>query len=218
MVGQIDQLSDGATQVAAGAQQVADGSAETLAAKSGEAASGAAQLATGAATAADGAATLSGGATTLADKLPALESGAAELRDGLAAGRDQIPDSTQATRDAQATNIADPVTLETGAVTSAGSYGAGLAPFFAALAGWIGIYALFLIVKPVSRRAVTALHSPIRVTLAGWLTPTLLGAVQMSSLYLVLSWALGFQHHEPGGHARHHAARLGDLRRHRARA
>ena len=50
-------------------------------------------------------------------------------------------------------------------------YGAGLAPFFAALAGWIGIYALFLIVKPVSRRAVTALHSPIRVTLAGWLTP-----------------------------------------------
>lgn len=198
VVGQIDQLSDGADQVAAGTRQVADGSAE-LAAKSGEAASGAAQLATGAATASDGAAKLSSGATELADKLPALESGAAELRDGLAAGRDQIPDSTQATRDAQATNIADPVTLETGAVTSAGSYGAGLAPFFAALAGWIGIYALFLIVKPVSRRAVTALHSPIRVTLAGWLTPTLLGAVQMSSLYLVLSWALGFHITNPAG-------------------
>ncbi|KQP00877.1 YhgE/Pip domain-containing protein [Leifsonia sp. Leaf264] len=211
-VGQIDQLSDGAAQVAAGTQQVADGSAQlstgassladgtaTLAAKTGEAASGAAQLATGAATASDGAAKLSSGATELADKLPALESGAAELRDGLAAGRDQIPESTQATRDAQATNIADPVTLETGAVTSAGSYGAGLAPFFAALAGWIGIYALFLIVKPVSRRAVTALHSPIRVTLAGWLTPTLLGAVQMSSLYLVLSWALGFHITNPAG-------------------
>ncbi|MET0725209.1 MAG: YhgE/Pip family protein [Leifsonia sp.] len=184
VVGQVDQLSAGATQVADGAGQVAEGSA---------------QVAAGAASAASGSAQLSAGATTLTDGLTSIEAGAGTLRDGLADGRDAIPDSDQALRDRQAENIADPIDVETGAVTAAGSYGAGLAPFFAALAGWIGIYALFLIVKPVSRRAVTALHSPIRVTLAGWLTPTILGAIQMSALYAVLSLALGFPIENPAG-------------------
>ena len=87
--------------------------------------------------------------------------------------------------------------METGKVASAGDYGAGLAPFFAALAGWIGIYALFLIVKPISRRAVTALHSPVRVTLAGWLTPGLLGGLQMLALFGILAAALGFTFSHP---------------------
>lgn len=97
------------------------------------------------------------------------------------------------------TPFSDPVAVSTGAQTSAGDYGAGLAPFFAALAGWIGIYALFLIVKPISRRAVTALRSPVRVTLAGWLTPALLGSVGMLALFGVLSLALGFRFANPLG-------------------
>jgi len=122
-----------------------------------------------------------------------LAVGSRQVADGVT----QIPDSDQATRDAQARTISDPIALETTSVAHADSYGAGLAPFFAALAGWIGIYALFLIVKPVSRRAVTALHSPVRVTLAGWLTPGVLGAVQMAALYLVLAVTLGFQMSNP---------------------
>lgn len=184
VVGDVDRL-------AAGSRQVADGSAQ-LAAGARTAADGAAQAAAGAAQLRDGTATLQTG-------LGALESGAAQLRDGLDAGVAQIPDSTQATRDAQASTIADPITLETSSMAQAGNYGAGLAPFFAALAGWIGIYALFLIVKPISRRAVTALHSPVRITLAGWLTPGLLGAVQMIGLYVVLAFTLGFQMHHPVG-------------------
>jgi putative membrane protein len=191
VVGEIDQL-------AAGARDVADGSA-ALATGARTAADGAAQAADGAAQTADGAARLREGTGTLAAGLGDLESGASTLRDGLADGVAQIPDSTETTRDAQAGTIADPVGLETSAVAQAGNYGAGLAPFFAALAGWIGIYALFLIVKPVSRRAVTALHSPIRVTLAGWLTPGLLGAVQMVSLYVVLAVTLGFRMTHPLG-------------------
>ncbi|WP_419817735.1 YhgE/Pip family protein [Glaciibacter flavus] len=184
VVGQIDQLSSGAAQVADGTRQLADGSST---------------LASGAATAAGGAVQLRDGLGTLNTGLGQLESGAGQLRDGLAEGRDAIPDTDAATRQKQAANIADPVDVKTGAVTAAGSYGAGLAPFFAALAGWIGIYALFLIVKPVSRRAITALHSPLRVTLAGWLTPTILGAVQMSALYGILSLALGFPIANPAG-------------------
>ncbi|WP_353826355.1 YhgE/Pip family protein [Agromyces sp. SYSU T0242] len=189
VVGDIDRLADGS-------RQVADGSAE-LAAGASDAADGAASLADGAARVADGSAQLAAGIGTLEEGLGELASGAGTLQDGLADGVAEIPDSDQATRDAQSDAIADPVALETDEVTHAGTYGAGLAPFFAALAGWIGIYALFLIVKPISRRAVTALHSPIRITIAGWLTPAALGAVQMAALYLVLAVTLGFAVSDP---------------------
>ncbi len=176
-VGRVDALASGAAQVAAGAGQVASG----------------------ADSAANGSAQLSGGVATLADGLGTLADGTAQLRDGLQTGVDGIPDSTADQRERQAQTIADPVAVASDELTAAGDYGAGLAPFFAALAGWIGIYALFLIVKPVSRRAVTALHSPIRVTAAGWLTPALLGGIQMIALFGVLAVALGFSFANPLG-------------------
>ncbi|MGN6761086.1 MAG: YhgE/Pip family protein [Leifsonia sp.] len=183
-VGQIDQLSAGADQVAGGASQVASGSQQ--------AADGASQLASGAATAASGSA-------QLRDGLTSLHTGTAQLRDGLQAGVDRIPDSSPDLQQKQASTIADPVNLKNDSITSAGTYGAGLAPFFVSLAAWIGIYALFLIVKPVSRRAITALHSPVKITLAGWLTPGLLGAVQMIGLFAIVSGALGFRIDNPLG-------------------
>jgi putative membrane protein len=176
-VGKVDQLADGAAAVA----------------------SGASQLASGASTAASGAAAVNDGAVQLRDGLSTLSDGAAQLRDGLADGVARIPASTPELREKQADTIADPVKVSSDKVASAEDYGAGLAPFFAALSGWIGIYALFLIVKPISRRAVTALHSPIRVTLAGWLTPAMLGAVQMLGLMGILAITLGFTFDNPIG-------------------
>ncbi|MEV8213161.1 YhgE/Pip domain-containing protein [Leifsonia sp. NPDC077715] len=197
-VGQIHQLSSGADQVAGGATQVAAGSqqaatgASQVAAGSQAAAAGASQLASGASSAATGAAQLRDGLTTLHD-------GTTKLRDGLQSGVKQIPDSSPSLQKKQASTIADPVNLKNDSITSAGTYGAGLAPFFVALAAWIGIYALFLIVKPVSRRAITALHSPIKITLAGWLTPGLLGAIQMIGLFAIVAGALGFRIDNPLG-------------------
>ncbi|MBX0299007.1 YhgE/Pip family protein, partial [Cryobacterium sp. 1639] len=206
------QTATGASALAAGATD-ADTGAGTLAAGAGQTAAGAASLSTGAASAADGAAALSSGAdsaksgaetlatgaSSLSDGLVGLEDGAGTLRDGLTEGVDSIPNTDAATRDLQGSTIADPVDLQTAAVTSAGTYGAGLAPFFASLAGWIGIYALFLIVKPVSRRAITALHSPLKITLAGWLTPGILGLAQMAALFGILTAVLHFEVHNPLG-------------------
>ncbi len=188
-VAQIDTLDDGARQVAEGSAAVASGAST--------AADGAATLAEGAATAASGAAQVRDGAGRLDSGIGQLSEGATTLRDGLASGVDQIPDSDDQTRQAQADTISDPVNVGSSSVTKAQNYGAGLAPFFAALAGWIGIYALFLIVKPVSKRAVTALRSPVRVTLAGWLAPAGLGAVQMVGLFTVLAVALQFSFANP---------------------
>jgi putative membrane protein len=157
------------------------------------------QLAAGSAQVASGATDAAAGASSLATGLATLTSGAEALHTGLQDGTSAIPATTAASRAKQAAAIADPVTLRNSAVTAAGTYGAGLAPFFASLAAWIGIYALFLIVKPVSKRAITALHSPLKVTLAGWLTPGILGVIQMAGLFLVLSLALGFGMSSPAG-------------------
>lgn len=187
-------LQDGNTTVqnaVAKVDQLADGAAAV--------ASGASDLAAGASTLADGAAAANDGAAQLRDGLATLSDGTVTLRDGLAQGVDAIPSSTPELRTQQADTIADPVTVSSDKIASAEDYGAGLAPFFAALSAWIGIYALFLIVKPISRRAVTALHSPIRITLAGWLTPATLGAVQMVGLMGVLAIALGFTFDNPIG-------------------
>ncbi|WP_243228571.1 YhgE/Pip family protein [Microbacterium sp. CIAB417] len=177
-VDRIDQLASGSASVAAGAAELS---------------SGASTFSSGADTVATGAASANEGAAQLRDGLATLSAGTVELRDGLQDGVDEIPASTPELRTAQADTIADPVAVSSDKVASAEDYGAGLAPFFAALAAWIGIYALFLIVKPISRRAVTALHSPIRVTLAGWLTPAALGALQMVGLMGILSATLGFR-------------------------
>lgn len=187
-------LQDGNSRV-----QSAVGDVDRLAAGAASVASGAADLATGAGTVASGAASANTGAAQLRDGLGTLASGAAELRDGLSDGVGQIPASTPELRSLQADTIADPVKVSSDKVASAEDYGAGLAPFFAALSAWIGIYALFLIVKPISRRAVTALHSPIRITVAGWLTPAMLGAVQMVGLMGILAITLGFTFDNPLG-------------------
>lgn len=176
-IGKVDQLADGAASLAAGASD----------------------LATGAGTVASGASAANDGAAQLRDGLATLASGTAELRDGLSNGVDAIPASTPQLRSLQADTISDPVKVSSDKVASAEDYGAGLAPFFAALSAWIGIYALFLIVKPISRRAITALHSPIRITLAGWLTPAMLGAVQMLGLMGILAITLGFTFDHPLG-------------------
>ena len=100
----------------------------------------------------------------------------------------------------------------TESVTTAGTYGAGLAPFFVALAAWIGIYALMLIIKPFSKRAITALRSPLRVGAAAWITPSFFGVLQMTALFGVIAVWLGFNIEMPRGDAWPHDAVVGHFR------
>ena len=189
--GQLDALATGSAQVAAGADQLAT-AAPTLAGGVGTAADGAATLA-------DGAGQSATGAAALADGLGRLRDGTATLRDGLSSGLDRIPASDAESRSTEAAAIADPLGVSEDPLTSAGTYGAGLAPFFLSLAAWIGMYALFLIVRPLSRRAMTAGSRPWRTAFAGWLLPVLLGLLQMVALYAVVTVLLGFPVANPLG-------------------
>lgn len=181
---QIDQVLAQLDPVAARAD-AANAQLQGLAGQVDRLADGAAQVSAGAQQAHDGASQLAGGLGSLSD-------GATRLQGGLSSGVQQIPATTEAQRSAVAAAIGDPVSVDHASDTAAGGYGAGLAPFFVSLAAWIGIYALFLIVRPISRRGLSAVDRPVRITLAAWLTPALLGVVQMAMVFGILTLALGF--------------------------
>ena len=204
--GDLTRLSTGADQVAAGARTLANATpaltegiasahsgavrlrdgAGTLAGGLDTLQGGAAQLSTGAGRAAAGGDSLAKGASSLASGLDSLTKGAGDLHAGLVKGRDSVPDPSDAQRKAMAQTIGNPVGVSTGSLSSAGSYGAGLAPLFMSLALWIGAYVLFLFVRPLSTRALATSQRSIRTAVGGWLAPALVGLVQVAALVLVV--------------------------------
>ncbi|MBM7775469.1 putative membrane protein [Actinokineospora baliensis] len=201
--GQLRALATGADQVAGGAEALAT-AAPALAGGISDAAAGGRELAAGTTKLRDGAVTLRDGenaAVTGVDQLVAgtksLSDGSVQLRDGLTAGLGQIPHPDDATRDATAKTIGDPVSVHTVGENSAGSYGAGLAPFFLGLALWIGAFVLFLLIRPLSARALAAGHSAARTALAGWLTPAALGVAQVVLMFAVVTTVIGIHPARP---------------------
>lgn len=141
-------------------------------------------------TVAAGADRTAAGVTTLGNGLVRLDTGASRLEQGLRDGVEQIPAVDDEARSRVARTIGDPVAVQNVAETEADSYGAGLAPFFMALAAWIGGYVLFLLVRPLSNRAMAANQAPLRVAMGGWITPALIGLVQVALLFGVVVLAI----------------------------
>ncbi len=190
LAGQLDTLRTGSQQVADGAAALATAAPQL---KDGITAahSGAVRLADGAGTLEVGTQRVVEGATALDDGLGEVKAGAATLRSGLREGAAQIPTTDKAAREQMAQTISNPVTVRNSSSASAGSYGEGLAPFFLALAAWIGGYVLFLAVRPLSRRALAANQKPWRIALGGWAAPALIGAVQMVLAVGVVTLTVG---------------------------
>ncbi|WP_033442918.1 YhgE/Pip domain-containing protein [Saccharothrix sp. NRRL B-16314] len=189
--GQLRTLADGARRVSDGAAQLA-ASTPALIDAVVKLDDGAAQVASGAVRVRDGAGRLRDGSGQLVE-------GANQLRDGLAAGVAEIPDPDDPTREATARTIGDPVSVRGVSQTSAGSYGAGLAPFFLGLATWIGAFVLFLLLRPLSRRGLAGGRSPFRVALGGWLPGVLLGAAQVVVMFAVVTVVVDIRPAHPVG-------------------
>jgi putative membrane protein len=203
-VGQLRQLSDGSRQVADGARQVAGGANQLASASPaltgaiGQAGDGANQLRDGTAKLAGGAATLRDGEQQAVGGSDKLAGGTAQLRDGnrtmadqLGAATGQVPDPNDPTRQATARTIGDPVAVRNTGMATAGTYGAGLAPFFLGLALWVGAFVLFLLLRPLSPRALAARQPALRVAIGGWLPAALLGLAQTTLLFAVVTTLIG---------------------------
>ncbi|SKC40087.1 YhgE/Pip domain-containing protein [Krasilnikoviella flava] len=192
LAGATPQLTAGIASAADGADRLADGTGQ-LADATPALVDGVHRLADGTGQVSDGAAELAAGTTKLADGSGELKSGTQDLRDGLAEGLGQIPDLDDQTREDTASTIGNPLEVRNDSLSSAGTYGAGLAPFFLSLATWIGAYVLFLLVRPLSTRALAAGRSALATALGGWATPAAIGVVQVAAMFAVTKFALDIQ-------------------------
>lgn len=215
--GQFRVLANGSRQVADGTRQLANGMPALTGAigqlhdGSGELSTGAKQVDSGAGQLRDGQKTALGGSQQLAGGADQLDGGARQLRAGsgqladgshtladqLGKGANNIPHPDPGTRDSTAKTIGDPVAVDTKAQVSAGTYGAGLAPFFMGLALWVGGFVLFLLMRPMSNRALAAGVAPWRIALGGWLPAAVVGTAQAVLLFLVVVFGVGVQPASP---------------------
>ncbi|MEW1980751.1 YhgE/Pip domain-containing protein [Citricoccus sp. NPDC079358] len=213
----IHTLSDGADQVAAGAQTLADSSgaltdgistaatgAQTLADGTSQLSDGAGQLASqmpalasGAQELAAGSSELSSGLATADDGSRELASGLGELSDGsgqlftsLRDGTADVPSYTDQDASSIGSVAALPVSADMERTNEVPSYGYGLAPYFMALALWVGALGYFLM-RPAVRETMIAERKPLwRVMLRSAALPALMGVVQSLLMVSVIVFGL----------------------------
>ena len=202
-VAQVNRLNQGVHTLATGADALSRGA--------GQARTGATSLDTGLTALDGGAHTLSAGLYRLSDGarqldggLGSLTTGSGKLADGLHSGAGQVPDYDTGQRDTRAAAMSDPVQLAKDELNATPNYGTGFAPYFIPLALWVGAMVGYMLLRPLSNRALAANAPSWRAALAGWLPVAGLGLLQAGALMGVLCWALGL-------HLAHAAGVLGFL-------
>ena len=207
---QVQQLANGSEAVSVGAARLAAGMPALRDAIS-QASAGADQLHTGAAALAAGEQSAVDGAAGLADGARKVDAGAAQLADGagqaatgsralsdeIGKGAGQVPNPDDAQKSNLSQVMADPVAVSNVSQAKAGSYGAGLAPFFLTLAMWIGIFMLVQAMRPITQRALASNAPSWKIALGGWLPFFVVSVVQASLLTLVADAALGLNPSHP---------------------
>lgn len=188
---QLNQLSSGANQVAAGNAKLA-AAAPALHNGIHKAAGGAAQLDSGAGQ-------LAGGIQQARTGAGKLATGAHTLSTKLSDGAGQIPHPDASTRGRTATTMGDPVNVQTVADNKVPNYGTGFAPYFLPLALWVGAVVLYMLFRPLSERALAARAPALSTALAGWLPAAMIGALQGLLLISVVVFGLGLNIGNPLG-------------------
>ncbi|WP_299036053.1 YhgE/Pip domain-containing protein [uncultured Pseudokineococcus sp.] len=193
-----DALATGTGRLAEGVGPLAS-SARALDEGASALAEGAGRLAQGQDQAVAGSAQLAEGAGALATGVGQAQEGAASLQAGLVQGAEGVPDLDGDERERAVGAIANPVATASASDAAVESYGAGLAPYLMALALWIGGYVLFLLVRPLSRRAAAAGRPALGVALGGYGPPAAVGVVQAVLLWVVVVAVLQLEPASPVG-------------------
>lgn len=127
------------------------------------------------------------GSATLVTTLTGINTGATDLATGLQASADRIP--TLAPDDQANTEqvLSSPADLTVLIDNPAVVYGRGMAPVSFAMAIWVFALAAFLLLRPIASGALLARASSLRIAVAGWIPPLVVGIVG-SLLLFVVAW------------------------------
>jgi putative membrane protein len=131
----------------------------------------------------DGLGALSTGSQTLVTGLTDLNTGAQQLADELTAGAERIPTLAADQQSNAEQVLSSPADVQVTIDNPATVYGRGLAPFFFAIAIWVFGISVFLVMRPISGRALAGRASSARITVAGWLP--VFGLAALGSLILL---------------------------------
>ncbi len=161
------------------AQAAAGGGA--LASQTGSAISG---IQGGIAQSAAGAAQLSAGSAS-------LDSGASQLASGLAAGAAQLPSTDAASAAKSATVASDPVAVTVQRDNPIKNIGQVIAIFLVPLGLWVGALAVFLVLRPITRRALMSTAAHGRIVASTLARASLVTLGQAALLTLLIHLAVG---------------------------
>jgi putative membrane protein len=187
----ISDASTGASTVDSGLGDLVTG-ATSLDTRIGQLQTGAKKLDDGLTKSVTGSAALVDGATKVAD-------GADQLAKQLTEGAKRIPSLTQDQRDSAEQVLSSPADVRLSVDNPAVVYGRGLAPFFFGIAIWVFGIAVFLVMRPISNRALAGRASSPRITVAGWLPVVGLAAAGSLILLVVVWLGLGLNPVNVGG-------------------
>ncbi|WP_226346107.1 YhgE/Pip domain-containing protein [Agilicoccus flavus] len=192
-------ITTGLSTAATSADRLADG-AETLDASTGQLTAGISRsaqagtrLSTGAASAASGAHRLDAGVAQLSAGVGKLDDGATRLAQGAAQGAKAVPTYDSDARSRLSGVVAEPVDADNTRLHRVPTYGTGIAPYFLALALWVGGMSMFFMLRPFARRVFATTAPTWRITLAGLATPVLLGVLQALALTAVVVFWVGIE-------------------------
>lgn len=127
----------------------------------------------------------------LVDGANGLASGATSLSTGLKSGADQIPATNADAAASSAEIAADPVQLSVTTDNPVSKVGQVVATFFVPLGLWIGALAVFLVLRPITRRALTSTARNGRLVASAIARASLVTGAQALLLTALLHGALG---------------------------
>jgi len=153
--------------------------------------SGIAQSAAGAKKLSGAGPSLAAGARALASGAEQLSSGATSLASGLTSGAAQVPSSDSAAASHSAAVASNPVGLTVSTAHSISQLAQAVATFFLPLGLWIGALAVFLVMRPVTRRILASTAASSRVVGATLVRAGAITAAQALLLVLLLHTAVG---------------------------
>ncbi|HEY2642898.1 MAG TPA: YhgE/Pip family protein [Galbitalea sp.] len=169
-------LSSGVHQLASAASQLAAGGSSLTSGTRGLA-SGLSQLATGTSQSASGASSLASGASSLAS--------------GLKSGASQVPSASASQVKKTADVVSNPVSVSVDRKHEVSSPSQIIATLFVPLGLWIGALAVFLVMRPLTRRTLTSTAGNARIVLSSIARASVVTMAQALLLVVLLHTAVG---------------------------